>query len=449
MMETTAGSDLNVYGTGQNNKTLLCIVFGVIVAIVMNIVTLVIVSDKDGYKADVTTYGSGSEAALAAARDDVVVIGVNWNWPPFCFSKTMVNQDDPAKANWEQPNGFLIDVAKEACTRAGLNCRFTIMGVGQVDCWTKDEQVGSALQSGMFDMCLCYTVTPGRLGRSIWPTNKEKGWTMQALGGLLTLKEYREDSAFWQTLEMNWSDGCNGGSMVDVGPNRNTGIGGNKDTMRRLYRQPCDQGELNADTEGTICVDYSSDDYEATGTRTKECSQGKIRVGLIQGWALTISSFGWVENAFTDDRKFDSSRMVFVDEHIDDSGSNAAIKTYNHLAKAVTDKTIDMAYTYENLLEAMVSKDCDICVDSDVWNDDTLEFKHNGLKFSSGGASGFFMQGDVALRDAIDSAAQDIIADQDFYCPLCAKYWDTPFGCKSHCIGCENAKNPANRCPTF
>jgi len=553
MMDSTPGSDIKVYGGAQSGKAILCIAVGVLLAVIMNIITLVMVIDKDGYKADIPA-GSGTvdntapsggaasmssssgttvsgpttqslasaclaasnyqgptaqslasaclsasdsnnqgtttqdlaaaclaannnqgpttqdlaaacldannnqadvtpapddaaapvsaEAALAAARKDVIVIGVNWNWPPFCFSETAVKRDDPDLAFWDQPNGFLIDMATEACSRAGLNCRFSIMGVGQVDCWTPHEQVGSALQSGMFDMCLCYTVTPGRLGRSLWPTNPEKGWTMQAMGGLLTLKEY-SNTAFWRVLEMNWSDGCVGANMIDVGPDRSTGIGGNVATMRRLYRQACDQGEI----DGGGCSDYSSSDYEATGTLTKSCPEGKIRVGLIQGWALTIASFGWVENQFTADRRFDSSRMVFVDEHIDDSGSNAAIKTYNHLAKAVTDKTIDMAYTYENLLEAMGSENCDICVDSNVWQDQTLQFKHTGLAFSSGGASGFFMQGNVALRDAIDAAGQDIIADQDFYCPLCMQYWPSSFGCRSHCIGCENATNPDNRCP--
>merc|ERR1719471_714372 len=107
-----------------------------------------------------------------------------------------------------------------------------------------------------------------------------------------------------------------------------------------------------------------------------------------------------------------------------------------------------MAYTYSNLLEAMTEagKQCNHCSESDVWTSNKLKFLHTGLAFSSGGASGFFKQGDVALRDVFDEYSQQIIADQDFYCPLCKEYWPSTFGCKTHCIGCENAAKPANRC---
>jgi len=417
------------------------LIAGIVAMLIMQIVDLT---------ADISTNltvneeEKSTEKQLGDARQDVVVIGVNWNWPPFCYSETGINMNDPDRANWEQPNGFLIDFATEVCRRASLNCRFTIMGVGQVDCWTPNEQVGSALQSGMFDMCLCYTVTPGRLGRSIWPTNPEKGWTMQAMGGLLTLKSY-EGTPFWETMKMNWRDGCTGANMIDVGPDRSTGKGGNVLTMRRLYREPCDNTQAN----GFECIDYSSEDYPSTGAFTRACPQGMIRIGFIQGWALTKGSFKWIVNTESDNGKFDTSRIVFVDEHIDDAGGNAAIETYNHLAKAVLDQTIDMAYTYENLLEAMVADraKCAICTDTDVWIDGKLKFLHTQLAFSSGGASGFFKQGDVALRDVFDSYGKEIIADQDFYCPLCKQYWGTSFGCKSHCIGCENASNPENQCP--
>lgn len=432
-METDAGG-VSVIKESQTPRYM--VMLGMVIMLILQIADLT---------ADVSTNiqvnNPSTEKTLTAARDDVVVIGINWNWPPYCWATTSV-QDDGAP--WDMPYGFLYEFAVEACDRAGLNCRFTIMGLGQVDCWTGDGQgqVGTALQSGMFDMCLCYTVTPTRLGRALWPTNDEKGWTMPAMGGLLTLKAYqRDDTDFWRILDQNWTDGCSGAQMIDVGPDRSTGLGaGNIKSMRRLYRQVCSPG-TDSDAD---CSDYSSDDYAATGENTKACPQGKIRVGLIKGWALSEASFGWVTNSMgptTGDfaQKFDPSRVVFVDEHHDDSGALATIRNYNHLAKAVEDRTIDVAYTYSNLLESMKSETCAICADSSVWTDNTLTWRQVDLAFASGGASGFFKMGDVALRDAIDTAGKEIIADTEWYCPKCREFWPQPAGCASHCIGCQAA----------
>jgi len=340
------------------------------------------------------------------SKDNVVVIGTDGEWPPYCHhTYTPDNETGQTKLS---PSGFIYDFAVEACERAGLDCKFPLTGKWD-QCWGRENNAGTGLLSDQYDMCLCWVMTPGRMARVLFPLNKDRGWTKQSEGGFLTLSKYEGDdtpymgSTRWDYMKMVWTDGCNGSSMIQL-----------------------DNGDWVDD-----CTDTDPQDDSSCG---KKCPQGKIRIGYVNGWALKPESFNWIVNEHTGEAP-DMSRVIFIDEHTDGEGRTSN-SDYNHVAKALLNDDIDMAYTFGNAIEAMQTTDCNICTDNEVWRDGSLKFHQKKLYYSSGGVSAFMKYGKQSLADKLNVGVEDLIADKATYCPMCIKYWKTQRDCEDHCIGC-------------
>lgn len=420
-VQSIDGEELTVV-SGPGKTPIYVIVVGVFLMLVLQIIDLAGSDDNTIISGNKEVGGLGGTKfthGAAAAREDVFVIGVDGEWPPYCHAEIT----DLPTGNGKQisPTGFLYDVASEACKRDGLECRFPLTGKW-TECYEDTGRVGTSLLNDHFDMCLCWTVTPSRLGTAIWPTNDERGWTKQAEGGLLVKKEYQTDSSIkygdsgrsmWDWLSMDWQDGCDGTQMTLKGTKT-------ADGLRDVWEQ-CDANGL-----------------------CRDCIDGKITIGYIKGWALKPPSFTWVtfniggRQVTLDDSA--RARVIWIDEHDPSDGTGKTSMTdYAHVAAALSNGQIDAAYTYTNAIAAHLDTACTICTDPTIWQN--LAFKHSGLFFSSGGASGFFKFGQEAKRDRLGQAVDKLIADKATYCPMCNKYWPSADDCESHCIGCTKVDN--------
>jgi len=296
---------------------------------------------------------------------------------------------------------------------------------------TEKHAVGTNLVNNYYDMCLCWTPVWGRLRRTIWPNNdddnynqglpdgalkRSKGFSNAPTGGFLVKKDLSDAEVL--RLRARFDDGCQKQYMLQA-----------EDT-KKWYHCP-DNKDISPLDDSTLSAGCE-----------KECPDGMIRVGFIQGWATNQESFGWIKNRFTNDL-FQVDRLDFIDEHAP-GGSKEAIKTYNHMAQALERGDIDVGYVYDTVLNDMSNKNCNVCTDIDIWNDGTLKLLESGgivqkgFLFAAGGPSGFFRPGSTALRDAISTGAENFINKKDKYCPMCRKYFPTKNDCKNHCIGCQS-----------
>lgn len=401
-METTAGGDLRVY-SGPSMKPLVCIATGVVLALVINIVVLILVADKDAYKAD--------SASDSKYDEDTIVIGIDGEWPPYCHHTYQPDPDAPDQSKLT-PTGFIYDFIVEACERGGLNCVFPLTGKWH-QCWAggapaaadRMENAGTGLISGQYDMCACWVMTISRMARVWFPVNKERGWTKQSMGGMLTLSKHRGTTQ-WEKMKMDWPnarDGCVGA------------------TMKQL---PDDSWVDGCDVE----------EPESAADCAKTCPDGKIKIGYVNGWALKPESFDWILNEYTGS-SFDKDRVIWIDEHTHE-GRTVTHADYNHIAQALEVGEIDMAYTFSNAISAMQSDNCNICNDKKVWTDGSLTFHQSKLAYSAGGVGGFMKYGQSKLGERINVGVDKLIDDKEWYCKKCIEYWPTELDCNNSCIGC-------------
>jgi len=311
-----------------------------------------------------------------ALNNKQIVIGVDPEWPPYCFtdnSKAKANNDPSL---WEEPQGFLLDVTREACKLQGLDCLFQLYTNYQ-ECWTAQHSIGRYLENGIYDMCLCWTVTPQRTRRIIFPNNDAIGYTKKPTAGFLVLSKTKTDNAAeWKRLRAVFDgDTCTGTTMVQA--LNDDGSGG-------AWYDDCDKDTV-----------AGKDRKDATlkAKCTKTCADGKVRVGIIKGWATNGETFNWIKNAYTG-QLFDLSRIVFVDEQ--STRSDGHISTYNHIAQELENGHIDIGYVPDNVINEMSNQECTICKGHDLWTSGGLTIHNFGntvqekLKFAIGGASGFF-----------------------------------------------------------
>jgi len=338
--------------------------------------------------------------------ENTVVIGVDGEWPPYCHHKYVPDPNAPDQAMLA-PSGFIYDFIKEACVRGGLNCVFPLTGKWH-QCWAggsgdRQDNAGTGLISGQYDMCACWVMTISRMARVWFPVNEDRGWTKQSMGGFLVLNEKR-NTAEWERLKMTWSnDNCDGATMKQL-PNGDWVDGCSSDT-------PTDISEC-----------------------AKTCPDGKVRLGYVNGWALKPESFDWVINKWTN-TQFDKSRVIWVDEHTHE-GRTVTHADYNHIAQALEIGEIDMAYTFSNAISAMQTDDCNVCDDSAIWTDGSLTWHQVDLAYSAGGVSGFLKYGQSQLGEKINVGVEMVIDDKEWYCNKCIEYWTTTLDCNNSCIGC-------------
>lgn len=481
-METSfPGTDLKVYG-GGNPKAMVCVALGVVVAIVLNIITLIIVSDKDGYKfspddVDVTTatsngntsppagasaltldgvssnkmdqilslvqqnaaglaslaplpgkvdnLSSGNGALVQSKEDlarmdsDQITIGMTTYWPPYCYT----DNSDPE--DWESRAGILYEVAAKACEDQGLNCEFAYNHF--LECWTDQHTPGPNLVNRYYDLCLCWTPTPSRIKRTLWMNNDNyvmddgskvfsQGFSLPPTGGFLVRSDLSASER--SRLRAVFDDDCNGDFMIQAVDTK---------TWYHCLNEDASIPDATADQTDALLSDKCE----------RPCPLGKITVGILQGWATTTESFGWIKNKFTGN-VFDQKRLIFVGS----TKGGDVMKYYNQVAHALEANEIDAAYVYDTVLEDNKNKNCGVCTDTNIWNDNALKFLEwdgviqRGLLFSAGGPSGFFRPNAKPLRDAISKGATNFINKKEEYCPLCLKYFKTETDCKNHCIGC-------------
>jgi len=423
-MEVDSG-DLHVYKSGGMLQNI-CVPVGVVLSLILNVVILLGVGNNTNKIDDVVDTGLGGNNALGkySVNNRKIVIGVDPEWPPYCYTDNSKAVDKGDPSLWEEPQGFLLEVTREACKLQGLDCLFQLYTNYQ-ECWTKDHSIGRYLENGVYDMCLCWTVTPQRTRRILFPNNDARGFTKKPTAGFLVMAKKKDDAKEWKRLKAVFDgDTCNGSTMVQV-------------------LQADDRGAWYDDCGDEKIEDKDRTDDILKGKCGKTCADGKIRIGFIKGWATNDQTFNWIKNKYTG-QKFDMTRIVVVDEQA--TKSEGHISTYNHIAQELESGHIDVGFVYDNVLLEMGNQACDICKGHDLWTSGGLAIHEDngtvqsGLAFAIGGSSGFFRFDQGHVRDAITAGAVKYIADKEKYCTKCLQYWPSEQECNIFCIGCGTDK---------
>jgi len=439
MLETTAGGPTV---TAMDMKPIFAIIFCIFIVIILEIVELT--SDKtckvegaaDGpvvptasptmpTASPTLSPTPGAGEGLIFKDPDTIVIGMDGGWPPYCSQEYVTDPDDERYSKLV-PSGFIYEFIKEACDRGNLKCEFPLTGKWW-QCWAggestasdesrgfnrndRQDNAGTGLLSGQYDMCTCWVMTQARMGRVQFAINQERGYTKQTLAGLLTLKSKQDDTTEWNRLKLMWqgyADGCNGA------------------TMKQL-------------ADG-IWYDDCSEEAAVAGDCGKTCPGGKVRIGYVEGWAMKRVSFDWAVNQYTND-PFGQDRIVWVDEHTHE-GKTVTHTDYHHIARALELGHIDMAYTFSDAILAMQGDSCTICDDPNIWDDGGLTYHQTDIAFASGGVGTFMKYGQGKLAERLNVGVDKLIEDKEWYCTKCMEYWDTYDDCEKTCIGCGSDGN--------